>query len=670
MELIEGRSLAARLRAEGRLPWREAVAITAAIADGLDAAHAVGVVHRDIKPDNVLLEDGGRVVITDFGIAAARASAGSGIAGTPAYMAPEQAAGEPPSAAADVYSVGVVLYEMLTGVPPWRGTTAEIFAARGAHEALELGALPDLEPAVADVVRRATARDPALRLRSAAELRGLLARWVDAAPAANRPARRRSDAAVRDLVVEAVTGDGERRHIADAVYEQVVARLSQVPRARVVTAWKTEQRASVACVVRIAEDGDAITVNACGTAGELVSLRLPATATEAAAGGIAAAAAIAASLGLADDESHPVATPPEALELYLQGRRLGRRLAARAILDALRLHERALALAPHDHRILAGHAMALARAVFVSKPDREPLDAAAAAAADAMVRAPERVETHIAAGQVALHQGDVVAAAGRLRHAIAIAPQAAEAHEWLGRLLLEAGHVDDGIARLETALSLDPRLELVQWEIARAAALEGDWDRYDMIARALIGDKRLNSTPWAARFASWRGDREGALAVLRASDPQDAQTGFGPEFFRRIGAAMTGAWDENRDALLAMAAAPGQASERRNSMIGQLVAEAAGGVGDIETCATALGHAMGHGFFDLHWLDKCPLLAKPRAAGVLDAMRPPVVARAQRILDALYGDSPSHNATADTMFATPSGDPTASSQSRINSTWR
>ena len=88
----------------------------------------------------------------------------------------------------------------------------------------------------------------------------------------------------------------------------------------------------------------------------------------------------------------------------------------------------------------------MARKVFASRDDRVALSAAAAAAAEAMVLAPEQAETHIAAGHVALHQGDAVSAAQHLRRAISVAPQAAEAHEWLGRLLLEAGYLDDGIA--------------------------------------------------------------------------------------------------------------------------------------------------------------------------------------------------------------------------------
>ncbi|HVV86070.1 MAG TPA: serine/threonine-protein kinase, partial [Kofleriaceae bacterium] len=130
MELVDGEALTTRIRAQGRLPVPRAVAVAVELLDGLAAAHHAGVIHRDIKPDNLLVDRDGRVVITDFGIAATRAVASDVIAGTPTYMAPEQAEGTVVTAAADVYAAGVVLAEMLTGAPPWSGTTREILTAK------------------------------------------------------------------------------------------------------------------------------------------------------------------------------------------------------------------------------------------------------------------------------------------------------------------------------------------------------------------------------------------------------------------------------------------------------------------------------------------------------------------------------------------------------------
>ncbi len=687
MELVEGVSLGARLRKGGRLPWRDAVAIAAAVLDGLEAAHAVGVVHRDVKPDNVLLEDGGRVVLTDFGIASVRASAGGLLAGTPAYMAPEQALGEPPTAAADVYSVGVVLYEMLTGIAAFAGTPSEIFEAKRTREGLEI-ALPDVEPALADVVHRATARAPAHRVRSASELRGLLARWVDPGHTPLRiGTRRRSDAAVRDVVIVSPGPDvGERGYLGEAFCEQLVSRLWQSPGVRVVASWQAEAPAEAAAVVTVELD-DAMTV-VCrsgahdGGGHELARVRLPLAANVVPAGAAAVAGALAAALGVVDEDRSAPELPPEAAELYLRARMTARRMGSKPVTEAVALYDRAIELAPGDGRILSARAMAMARKVFYDRSDDVSVPDAEAATREALARCPERGETLVAAGQIALHRGDAAAAAQYLRRAIARAPHTAEAHEWLGRILLEAGHLEEGIARVETALSLDPHLELAHWEIARAYALEGDWERYERIARELIGQSRLTSTAWAARFASWRGDHDLARKILASGAAASGVThgatagGWAPsesglpmEFLMRIGAAYRGDWVGQRDALLALAASTGQASARRRSMVAQLVAEVAAGLGDAAASVEALEHAIGHGFFDLHWLDRCPLLAAARDAGAYAHLRPMVAARSARILEALYSESPSHGATADTMVATPSSDG-AVDQRRNEMTWR
>src|SRR5262249_18843931 len=124
MECVAGRSLEERL-AGGPLPLEEILRIGIETATGLAAAHAQGLVHRDVKPANILLEDGGRVKLTDFGLARAcddtRFSQPGVVAGTPEYMAPEQARGEAVDQRADLFSLGSVLYALCTGRHPFRG---------------------------------------------------------------------------------------------------------------------------------------------------------------------------------------------------------------------------------------------------------------------------------------------------------------------------------------------------------------------------------------------------------------------------------------------------------------------------------------------------------------------------------------------------------------------
>jgi len=172
MPYVEGESLRDRLIREKQLPVDDALRIAREVADALSYAHANGLVHRDVKPENVLLESG-HAVVADFGIARAVAAAGgekltaTGIAvGTPAYMSPEQAAGSRDlDGRSDLYSLGCVLYEMLAGVPPFSGTTVESLT----HQHLNVTPRPvtELRPAVpagvAAALQRALAKTPADR---------------------------------------------------------------------------------------------------------------------------------------------------------------------------------------------------------------------------------------------------------------------------------------------------------------------------------------------------------------------------------------------------------------------------------------------------------------------------------------------------------------------------
>ena len=179
MPLVEGESLRARLRRDGELPVAEATRILRDVADALSYAHRHGVMHRDIKPDNVLLSEG-HALVTDFGVAKALDEAressltSTGLAlGTPAYMAPEQAAADPHTDhRADLYALGVLGYEILTGQPPFTAPTAQaVVAAHMLQTPVPLAELrPSVPGALAGLVMRCLAKRPADRPQSAAEV--------------------------------------------------------------------------------------------------------------------------------------------------------------------------------------------------------------------------------------------------------------------------------------------------------------------------------------------------------------------------------------------------------------------------------------------------------------------------------------------------------------------
>ena len=178
MPFVEGESLRDRLRREPRLPVDDALVITREIADALSYAHGLGVVHRDIKPANVLLLSG-HAVVADFGVARAitvasddRMTSAGLIVGTPVYMSPEQAAGEEIDGRSDIYSLGCVAYEMLTGAPPFLGASPQAVVAR--HVSSPLRPIRSLRPEIpapaAEAIEKALAKRPGQRQADALEL--------------------------------------------------------------------------------------------------------------------------------------------------------------------------------------------------------------------------------------------------------------------------------------------------------------------------------------------------------------------------------------------------------------------------------------------------------------------------------------------------------------------
>ncbi len=176
MEYVDGEDLKSIIRREGRLSVERAVDIAHQIAAGVGHAHRMGIIHCDIKPQNILITRDGLVKVTDFGIARALSESGltdpEVVWGSPTYFSPEQAAGERPVPASDVYSIGVVLYEMLAGVPPFRAEKPTALALMHLREEPPPLSLhnPQVPAQLEWIVRKLLAKEPAARYRTAEQL--------------------------------------------------------------------------------------------------------------------------------------------------------------------------------------------------------------------------------------------------------------------------------------------------------------------------------------------------------------------------------------------------------------------------------------------------------------------------------------------------------------------
>jgi serine/threonine protein kinase len=186
MEFVEGRTLREVLKSEGPLPPRRAMEIVAEICAALDFSHRSGIVHRDVKPGNVMITDTGAVKVMDFGIAraladnAATVTATSAVIGTAQYLSPEQARGESVDARSDVYSTGCLLYELLVGHPPFTGDSPVAVAYQHVRENPRIPSSenPAIPPALDSIVMKSLAKNPLNRYQTAGEMRADLQRAI------------------------------------------------------------------------------------------------------------------------------------------------------------------------------------------------------------------------------------------------------------------------------------------------------------------------------------------------------------------------------------------------------------------------------------------------------------------------------------------------------------
>jgi TolB-like protein len=486
MPNMEGRSLRERLDGERQLPIDEALRITREVASALDYAHRQRVVHRDIKPENILFHEGNSMV-ADFGIGKALTGAAgvtqAGLAiGTPAYMSPEQAGGEDIDGRSDIYSLGCVLYEMLSGEVPFTGPTPQaIMSKRFLSPVPHVKAMRDVPDGLDAVVTRSLARSPVDRFQTSAEFAAAL-RPATATHRTPPGAERSAPAAkaVAVLPLANMSADPENEYFSDGMTEEIIGALSKVPGLQV--ASRTSCFAFKGKEVDIKQVGEKLGVGTVLTGsvrkvGNRIRITTQLVNVEsgyhlwsetydrqledvfAIQDEISRAIVEALKIRLAGDAAQ-VAAPTKNLEaytLYLKGRFFANRVTEAGLHKGLEFFQHALLLDPGYAQAYAGIADCWCNLADDWVAPEEAYPRAKAAATRALQRDPDLAEAITSIGKVLCwHEWDFAGAASQLERAVAMSPNYAEAHFVLGTALPAVGRLGEAVDELKKAMSLDP----------------------------------------------------------------------------------------------------------------------------------------------------------------------------------------------------------------------
>ena len=678
MELIEGEPIGRRAGRDRRTALPEVLRILAETARGLAAAHAVGVVHRDLKPDNIMAS-GERIVITDFGIARLSEAAlgkehatrtlGAAV-GTPAYMAPEQLEGREIDGRTDIYALGIVLYELLTGRLPFVGETIYALAvARLTSETPDPRTVdPEIPESVATLTKEMMSRKredrpdaqtvlgrldtlrgggSALVVDGTPKLPGLaidltklahgsarcvLVAPIDAGDAETVPMANDLTDALCDALcsvrgVQLVSPSAVRRALPAHLQGTALDALSLgralhadfvIDATLRVSGGKTRLRARM---LDVAKGAQTWAERLEGTVDDPFALedRLSQLVTE----------TVGAHVGQGDGRRGPVDTALR--EIYHRARAAFERFALPHVREAIEILEDANQKHPHDPWIMSLLGAALIRA-WTQTGARDPNILARAEdfsiralAADSTIG-----ETFLSIAHLRLHQGELRAAVRALQDALSRSPLLGEAHADLGRLLCETGHVEAGMRRLELAHRLDPRQAMTYIERSRTHALLGDREAAE---RVLVAGEAVCGTLGVIllrlRLVIWWGDREGAskLADQLASQPTGASWERAGPLLRQFaaGVAIPDAVEMFRT-LTSPRAAP-----RHRCMMYEIAAEYFGAMGMREETLAALEEASELPFLDVLWLDRCPSLDGMRGDPRFARVRAVTAARAAEL---------------------------------------
>ncbi|MCX4241601.1 serine/threonine-protein kinase [Paraliomyxa miuraensis] len=677
MELIEGESLRVLLARRVRLPEPEAVSIAWQLCLGLQAAHAVEVVHRDLKPANILVEEGGRAVITDFGVAGTLSEGADSTEerargmGTPMYMAPEQVLGSPFDGRVDIYALGLVLYEMLTGKPAFSGgSKIEIAMARLSRPPPDPREHAEVSDLLAELVLRCLAQSPDDRPATPGELAKRLAAL--GANAKDPPASVATEPETtsgsgtgpfaptsvgdRKLAVMSFRYRGNKEHayLAEVLTDELVDLLAMTRGLRVSASgaanrFRDERDARTvgrALGVDAIVDGSVLyTGDQIRIVTRLIDVETGFQSwTERFAGRMddvldlqdlmakRVAEALRVELAVLDQGR---TVPGEAIELYLQGRQRSREpdVSGRSLEGAIALYDRALERAPSFALALAARAEAAVQRWFLpSAREADGWDRISTNAVHAALEgAAHLAESRIAAARLDVSHGEFASAARHLSTALEIAPTCAPAHEYLGLLQCDAGRSREGVRHIELAHELDPSLFQGAFSVLRHHALRGERERWKQRLEQMRLSPRFPGFALALfeyRLALWDGDVQWARDVRwRADSDPNSSTA-------RLASLLQDALDHSAfelgrrfDALIEP-----QSSPRLRTHWRQMAVEVLAWRGERDLALDQLQKAEALGvLLDADWFDACPVLEPLRSTSTFAEIHERVHERAEAI---------------------------------------
>lgn len=503
MELVEGQTLESWLQSHGTLGAGEAAALGVDLCRALAAVHAAGLVHGDIKAQNVMREHGGRIVLMDFGAGRAQGAGTVPLLGTPLYLAPEVLAGEPATPRSDVYSLSVVLFHLLTGGYPCSAEDLDgLRAAHADHARTWLRDLrPDLPDALVQTVERALEPDPARRFSSAGAMERALSSSVH--PSATRhPARFWGLAAVLTIatagslvglprpgagtpaelasiaVLPFAVSDGgaNERYLADGLTTEVIREIQRfdlsVKRGSAPAGAglpsALESRLGADGIVRgeLRRTGARTLVHVAivrAGGGQFWSREYPAIDAGLPAMARTIASDLAAAVGAAPRPGAPAASSPTnyaAYDAYQRGRALWEQRTPASLMRSLEYFKLAASLDPGYAAPWAGMAdayIALGVPAFGPLGPIEARRLAKEAALSALDRDRDLAEAHTSLAFAAyFHDWDWAAADARFKKALALNPQYALAHHWYADYLLAMGQPEEGMREIRRAQELEP----------------------------------------------------------------------------------------------------------------------------------------------------------------------------------------------------------------------